>query len=243
MTIVQLVQQWRDKDYPYYLGIEIYRTLGGARPVSYYERYLDAPYIPDTVKDELESSLLPSIRGANLEQIAVRQSPVKLPSPSASIGVVEFPKVADYASNVAQNANKVALDSNPEPQSVLLLRESAKPLLKQYSHLKANLYSAETDVDRYQIATEIMTLLPQIDNIYAQVKDYHSEGTLPPSAKEKTVQDTVAKFQRILSLKPRISRLKGLVKKTTDPQELAKYQRELTAKEAELITIEEELGL
>lgn len=131
-----------------------------------------------------------------------------------------------------------------EPQSVFLLREDAKRLHKRHSFVNANLHQADSDEKRFELAREIMEdIIPKLDNIYDQIRDYHKSGTLPEVPTTNVVKETVEKMQRLQSIRSRISRLKGFLEGKLNDKKKEEYTTELLSKEKEAMGIEKELGL
>ena len=83
-------------------------------------------------------------------------------------------------------------------------------------------------------------------SIYNSIRHYHDTGELPaPPKTTSLVKDTIEKYKRVLSLRPRISRLEKWLdggRKLT-PTETQNYQKELALKKAELEDLEKALDL
>lgn len=148
----------------------------------------------------------------------------------------------------------------PEPPEVQALRKQGIQYHKQYAVLKERLRALFDDPthysneDRYNISREIMEdVIPATDAVYDRIRQYEHTGTMPESGTQQVVRDTVEKYEKLLSLRPRISRIRGWMEKGERPmkaglvklteKDLAELRAELDEKLAQVQLIETELGI
>lgn len=131
-----------------------------------------------------------------------------------------------------------------EPPEVQQLREKARELRKKYSLLHAQLASAQSNEERYEIAREIMEeVIPQEDRVWDSIRRFEQSGIIPePQTAGDLVQQVVKKVQRIFNLRTRASKYK---KQLTSLE--GKAYQEVNVKYmgilAELTELEQELNI
>lgn len=223
MNLSHLIDQWLQADGSFLEGVRLYKLTDQPIYAPRFERLLTRPYVDSDAKAHLRKLL----------KVYLKQYPtVKPTTPTLATIPVDPP-------------------APPEPAPIQALRQQAIPLLKRYSHLKAQLHQMAadqekySDADRYAIAQEIMLeVLPDTDAIYDQIRNWEEDGQLPVESNNPIVTQTVEKMQKVYSLRPRISRLKGwLKKKGLTASKRRQYEQELLDKEIELKELEIELGL
>ena len=143
---------------------------------------------------------------------------------------------------------------------VKALRKEGIQYHKQYADLKARLRALVdaptlyTNEDRYNIAREIMEdVIPATDAVYDRIRAYEDTGILPESGTQQVIRDTVAKYEKLMSLRPRISRIRGWLEKgerqmkaglvKLSEKDLAELRAELDEKLTQVQLIETELGI
>lgn len=219
------ILQWFADDCPFRKGVEIYRQVGGVTPISYFERYQQARFLPDAVDNRLQYLLRSALETLRDEE------DVSITKTTQADGVSEF-------------ATIVQKTDIPEPISIQQLRQEAKGIHKRHSFIHAQMVMADSDEKRYECAKEIMLdIIPALDALYDRIRAWQETGELPAVAAPSKDRDeyVITKMLRRNSLKSRLSRLGSLLKKTTlSDGERAKYQKELLEKEVELKGIEEE---
>jgi hypothetical protein len=146
------------------------------------------------------------------------------------------------------------------PPEIQALHRQARTLHKQYAELKARLgvLTAQPDLysndDRYAIAREIMDdVLPATDDIYEQIRAYENTGALPTFGSNALKKEVVAQYEQLLSLRPRISRVRkwladGAWPRKSGVQPLtesdrAELEKELAEKLGLVEQLEIELGI
>ena len=101
-----------------------------------------------------------------------------------------------------------------------------------------------TDADRYLLAETIMVVQKEIDEVYQRIERYHDEGEVPEvGSTSKIVRESVEKYQRVLSIRSAISRLNKRLNNPPDDLQQQADQTDLLAKQVELNTLLEELGI
>ncbi len=225
MHLSHFINQWLQTDGSFLEGVRLYKLTDKPVYTTRFERLLEQTYVDRAAKAHLRQLL----------QVYLSQHPIISPA--------QLP--AEQQVPPMESAPPV------EPAAIQTLRQQAIPLHKRYSHLKAQLHQMAvdqtkySDADRYTLAKEIMLeVLPQTDAIYDQIRHWEKEGQLPVAPNNPIVQQTVEKMQKVYSLRPRISRLKGWLKKPNVPaSKRQQYEQELLDKEIELKELEIELGL
>lgn len=140
---------------------------------------------------------------------------------------------------------RVPTTKKAEPAAIATLRQRAKKLHKEQGMLHAQLSTVQSDQERFDLAWRIMVeVIPGLDQIYDQIREFEVTGVLPaePVASD-LVREIVEKMQRVYSLRSRVSRLRGLLKKPLEQGKRKEYEQELKEKEDLLGELEGELGL
>jgi hypothetical protein len=196
-------------------------------------RWNTAPLIPPEIKEQLRDAL--------------RAHAASAPDPALSTG---DPRGRPLLSTAIPAA----------PPEIQALHRQARTLHKQYAELKARLgiLTAQPDLytnaDRYAIAREIMEdVLPATDDIYEKIRAYENTGALPASGSNALKREVVAQYEQLLSLRPRISRVRkwladGAWPRKSGVQQLtetdrAELEKELAEKLALVQELEIELGI
>lgn len=215
------ILSWFKKDCPYYEGVAIYRQTGGPYPSQMFEQYLTGHFVPDDVEKRLKYAL-ECYLNANQDEAAPQEE--------------EDSEAPDQETHTTKTE---------EPKAISNLRESAKPLHKRQAMLHSELRVADSDKKRLEIASEIMeNIIPDLDGIYDRIREWQNTGELPSETSTiDAVQDTVKKMLHVASLKSRISRLTGFMKKQLSAADRQKYEEEKLEKEIELAELEAILGL
>jgi hypothetical protein len=219
MNIETKISTWIQEEGSFLAGLQLYREIGGKK-IAYFERQIHQPFIDPKVKRELIRAL----------------------KPYASAGPSPTPIKSSY-----DPAKPVQVQ---EPPEIVSLKKEAIKLHKKHSTLKGLLIAAAdqdkySDADRYEIARQIMEeTIPKLDGIYATIRTWEKDGSIPAIGKSEIIRETVAKMKEIQSLRPAISRLKTRLKKETlsdvDRQDL---ELRLLEKQSRLGSLEDELGI
>lgn len=213
------IQAWFAAQGSYLEGVNLYAEVGEKRTLQGLRQYLAFSMVPERARTELEQAL--------------RQH---LGTPPALPPVTEQP------------APKKLVAEEPGP--VQQLRRQAIPLLRERDAHRAQLVQMAadadkyTDADRYLLAETIMVVQKEIDEVYQRIERYHDEGEVPEvGSTSKIVRESVEKYQRVLSIRSAISRLNKRLKNPPDALQQQADQTDLLAKQVELNTLLEELGL
>ena len=232
MALVKQIQNWFAKNGSFIEGTTLLMQTGAN--TARFQRYFSAPYVPEPVERQLRT-LLTAYLDIHANDLPVEDAQAVETAPEAS-------KMTENRTNV-QNS---VIPNLEEPLQILALRQEARKLHKRQAMLHGQLSVVATDGERYELAKEIMEeVIPNLDRIYDTIRAWEKTGDLPTAAKsDDGFRRGVELMKRLNSLKPRISRLKSLLKKTSpDPDERQKYEKELKEKELEVLEIEEQINL
>jgi hypothetical protein len=198
-------------------GLDLYRAYGDGTDLRLFEKALRQKYITSDIKERLIK---------RLQQLTSTLQ--TLPS----------------SNNPGSPAPRIP--SAPEPEIVSQLRQKGRKLKKEEAYLHAQLVTTAQHPDQsklYELASAIMEIEYELDDIYGQIRRYEEKGELPIDNRRQLINEVVEKMKRRDSIRPRIYRIKKELKKDLDPIDRQKYEQELAEKEAELKQIEEELNL
>lgn len=222
------IRKYFDEDCPFYLGVSLYLRTGGPYAPAYFQNFLSAPWIPDDVDEALQSALTQWMEDNPEQANAPASVPVNLPVP-------------DTASAPAPQ--------KAEPPKILELRQKAKLLHKEHSNVKGvhNHMCANkedySDEERYEVSERIMQhIVPQLDDIYDQIREWQDTGKLPEQTTTGIQQETIKQMQRVYSLRPRISKLPKLIEKASGERK-KQLEKELLEKQEELSDLCRKLDL
>ena len=232
MSLVQQIQNWFARDGSFIEGTTLLMQTGAI--TSRFQRYFSAPYVPDEIERQLKASLVAYL------DIHANDIPIREAQP---VEKVKKPVGMSENRTIVQNPDIPDLE---EPIQILALRQEARKLHKRQAMLHGQLSVVASDGERYELAKEIMEeVIPNLDRIYDTIRAWQKTGELPTAAKsDDGFRRGVELMKRLNSLKPRISRLKALLKKTNlDPKERQKYEKELREKELEVVEIEKKVNL
>ena len=232
MNLREQIIQWLDDGY-YLQGVALYRQVGGIYPISTFEGYEEANYVPEAVEQKLRYALENYLTDNPVfEQEVVYHPPKKK--------TIHFQEVEPPPPTPTPT----------EPDVIHRLRQQAKNLHKRQDDLKSrlNLMVEEatkfSEQERYDIANELLAeVTPQLDSIYDRIREWQKTGEVPAVAKNDIVRDTVEKMQTIKYREQRISKIKSLLKKTPSQERKADLEKELLEKQVEVKKLKEELGL
>lgn len=114
-----------------------------------------------------------------------------------------------------------------DPEEIISLKNSAKKLHKQEALLHAQLCRSRSSTVRYDLAIKICTVIgPELDDLYDQIKRYNTTGSIPIQARKiEHVSDVKELYDKMNSLKSRLSRLKKLIP-VANGDKLIKLQKE-----------------
>jgi hypothetical protein len=198
-------------------GLDLYRAYGDGTDLRLFEKALRQKYITSDIKERLIQ---------RLQQLTSTLQ--TLPS----------------SNNPGSPAPRIP--SAPEPEIVSQLRQKGRKLKKEEAYLHAQLVTTAQHPDQsklYELASAIMEIEYELDDVYGQIRRYEEKGELPIDNRRQLINEVVEKMKRRDSIRPRIYRIKKELKKDLDPIDRQKYEQELAEKEAELKQIEEELNL
>jgi hypothetical protein len=198
-------------------GLDLYRAYGDGTDLRLFEKALRQKYITSDIKERLIK---------RLQQLTSTLQ--TLPS----------------SNNPGSPAPRIP--SAPEPEIVSQLRQKGRKLKKEEAYLHAQLVTTAQHPDQsklYELASAIMEIEYELDDVYSQIRRYEEKGELPIDNRRQLINEVVEKMKRRDSIRPRIYRIKKELKKDLDPIDRQKYEQELAEKETELKQIEEELNL
>jgi hypothetical protein len=198
-------------------GLDLYRAYGDGTDLRLFEKALRQKYITSDIKERLIQ---------RLQQLTSTLQ--TLPS----------------SNNPGSPAPRIP--SAPEPEIVSQLRQKGRKLKKEEAYLHAQLVTTAQHPDQsklYELASAIMEIEYELDDVYSQIRRYEEKGELPIDNRRQLINEVVEKMKRRDSIRPRIYRIKKELKKDLDPIYRQKYEQELAEKETELKQIEEELNL
>jgi hypothetical protein len=198
-------------------GLDLYRAYGDGTDLRLFEKALRQKYITSDIKERLIK---------RLQQLTSTLQTL----PSSNNNGTPAPRNP----------------SAPEPETVSQLRQKGRKLKKEEAYLHAQLVTTAQHPDQsklYELASAIMEIEYELDDVYGQIRRYEEKGELPIDNRRQLINEVVEKMKRRDSLRPRIYRIKKELKKELDPIDRQKYEQELAEKEAELKQIEEELNL
>jgi hypothetical protein len=198
-------------------GLDLYRAYGDGTDLRLFEKALRQKYITSDIKERLIK---------RLQQLTSTLQ--TLPS----------------SNNPGSPAPRIP--SAPEPEIVSQLRQKGRKLKKEEAYLHAQLVTTAQHPDQsklYELASAIMEIEYELDDVYGQIRRYEEKGELPIDNRRQLINEVVEKMKRRDSIRPRIYRIKKELKKDLDPIDRQKYEQELAEKETELKQIEEELNL
>jgi hypothetical protein len=220
------VQKWYNEGSNFYKGVMLLRSVGAS--TESFESLLNESYIP-TAKRQLLEAAINAL--CNRPFAIIRQ-----------LAQIDEPK--------RNNRNS---KSDGEPPVITAMRDKAKLLHKLHADQHAQLHAATDDEQRLPIILSIMEdIIPQLDDLYDQIRAYQSDGVLPNETVlseknyETGVKEGIEKFQRLINLKSRISKLdgkNGLISQERNAQRKATLEKELTEKRLEMDTIQAEINL
>lgn len=204
------IRDWYDEGCNFYQGVMLLRSRG--IDTSSFDAYLNESYIPSAKRQLLENALL-----------SMPEKPVKLPSaPLLTVATVHAQPLQ-------------------EPNTITSLRDRAKLLHKKHAAKHAQLHSEANEAKRLDIIIEIMEdIIPSLDSIYDAIREYQNTGVLPvdetPVSEknyETGLHEGVVKFQQLMNIKSRISKLdgkNGLIAIEKDNDRKKRLQAELADK-------------
>ena len=202
------IRDWYDEGCNFYKGVMLLRSNGIT--TGSFDAYLNESYVPQAKRQLLENALL-----------SMPKEPV--------VTVPALPSVF------------VATNTVQEPAIITSMREKAKRLHKKHAAKHAQLHSEPDEAKRLEIIVEIMEdIIPSLDTIYDAIREYQATGVLPADetpASEKNyetgLKEGVLKFQQLMNLKSRISKLdgkNGWIALEKDNDRKKRLQAELTDK-------------
>jgi hypothetical protein len=198
-------------------GLDLYRAYGDGTDLRLFEKALRQKYITSDIKERLIKRLQQLT--STLQTLQSSNNP---------------------GSPAPRNP------SDPEPEIVSQLRQKGRKLKKEEAYLHAQLVTTAQHPDQsklYELASAIMEIEYELDDVYGQIRRYEEKGELPIDNRRQLINEVVEKMKRRDSIRPRIYRIKKELKKDLDPIDRQKYEQELAEKETELKQIEEELNL
>jgi len=205
-------------------GVDLYRAHGDGTDLRLFEKALKQKYVSSDIKERLLNRLKSLV-----------------------------PASTDLRSRSEGGQKKKGGDLRPstfEPEVVTQLRHKGRKLKKEESYYHAQLVtmaqqpeSKDRKTKLYELASAIMEIEYELDDIYGQIRRYEEKGDLPIDNRRQLINEVVEKMKRRDSIRPRIYRIKKELKKDLEHIDRQKYEQELAEKEAELKKIEDELNL
>lgn len=226
------VQKWYNEGSNYYKGVMLLRSVGAS--TESFESLLNESYIP-TAKRQLLEAAINALCNRPFEKTKIHDT------------------IAIRNTQYIIHNKQYSIIKDEEPLVITAMRDKAKLLHKLHADHHAQLHAATDDEQRFPIIVSIMEeIIPQLDNIYEQIRDYQSNGILPNQTVlseknyETGVKEGIEKFQRLMNLKSRISKLdgkNGLISQERNAQRKATLEKELKEKRLETDTIQAEINL
>lgn len=217
MTIRYRVQQWLSAGGSFRDGVSLLELAGAAAPARRHGPAMQQSFISAAQKKALRNDL------------------VRLLS-----ALPEDPDTAPAAPPPSQPLPQKL----PDTPRIIAIRKKARGLHKERSDLKTRLLvraldepEKYTDEERFEIADQIMSgNVPQLDDYYDQIRRFEQDGIEPADDAQMIRDKTVGDFKEVLSIRPRISRLKKAAAKGDKEAEteLATLQERLAELEATL---------
>jgi hypothetical protein len=116
-----------------------------------------------------------------------------------------------------------------DPAEIIKIKLEAKALHKEESALHFKLCKSTSVAVRYDLAKKIIEVGYKLDGIYNSIRDYNKSGIIPISVVQKP-EDMKDLFNKLNSLKSRVSRLKKIISNTMESLDVKKYEAEMRIK-------------
>lgn len=202
---------WLAAGTPFKPGIRLYWALGGR----------EARY--DAIFNEWPVSM--DIRARLKDDIRVLSSPIE--------------ERIEHSYIIPES---IAAETTAEPFEIRALRQQARQLHKRQDMLFYTMQAGietQNDEERFEIAKEIMeTIIPALDETYMQIRRWQKNGQLPSVAAVADATD--GNMRTILSIRSRISRLRGKIAAGGSTTEIDKWSIEITEKQQKLKELTDE---
>jgi hypothetical protein len=154
-----------------------------------------------------------------------------------------------------ENGAKIVFEKDPsfahkrgfndgEPAIIKQLRETEKELREKRSTLQSALEDTEDQQLRAEMVLSIRSLTGQIDGCWTKLDNYELDKIIPAETPQDPSVEAPTAFElqkKLLSIKPRISKLNALLNSDLPASKRIRYERELTEKTAELEVIKKQL--
>lgn len=240
MDGLEPIRQWFREGCHFATGVAFLPSIPHlAKEHAGFVRYFSAHFIPDSVETRLRELLM-----AYLESQPTNSKKVKL----QTVFTNPAPATPKMSKIFTPSPIETKVSEPPEIQS---LREKARQLHKRHSLVHAEMGLVDSDAARFERAREIMTeLIPALDRIYDAIRAWEKNGTLPaPVVGNDVARQLLKKYIHMdKTLRPRISRLKKMIKtrknmkgRALEDAEVARYEKELLEKELEVEELKKEL--
>lgn len=119
--------------------------------------------------------------------------------------------------------------SMSDPAEIIKMKIEAKALHKEESALHFKLCRSTSVPVRYDLAKKIIAVGYRLDGIYNSIRDYNKSGIIPISLVQNS-EDMKALFNKLNSLKSRVSRLKRIISNASESNDVKKYEAEILIK-------------
>jgi hypothetical protein len=212
------IQTWLTKEGSYIDGLALLSTSGSTKVTSQLRNYLSFPLIPDHAYNSLTAALR--------EYLLKHPVPLLVTaSPAPTIALVDDSPVAPLRA---------------QGRKQLMERDAARAQLRQM----VDHQEKYTDGERYELANLIMAIQAEIDETYQRIEQYEQTGELPDQGTTYNIQqETIAKMNRMASLRSAISRLHSKLKNPNDIAHKQEMESDLLAKQVELQNLAQELNM
>lgn len=216
---------WIARGCPFPEGVQMIITSGKThKQIRQFIKYSQASFIPKYWREKLRFAI----------RDLIQDDPGHTHSPQPS------PQVGSPAGKTRRGK---------EPVQVVDLRGKARMLLKQYSACHTEMRISTDKARRYEMADKIIrVLMPDIDQIYDQIRKWQATGEIPAQTMATSEQDriraeAVAWMKERAAVKTQLSRTRAKLKKAPTAIEAAKVEKQLGELKDLLQKIEQKLGI
>lgn len=131
------------------------------------------------------------------------------------------------------------VEVSPEKYKIETLLKQKDNLYSRRAVLSNKFHECKDDADRREVSIAIKSIQVQIIAVRERIDTYYTTGELPAVVEKKLLPiDGRRQEKKLHSLRSSISRFKGLLAQTKDPQQIKHYERRI----AELQSVAAELS-
>ena len=221
--------------------IQTLQDLGApTRIIDSFRRFENTGYIPEYFQQQIKSEIQ-RLQDQKKEttgrekEITVKSHGRETQQPMTLVEDGTAPKPVQ--------AEVCADQDSKEPESIRNLREQIRKSYKQYSYLHSLLPAAPVQ-KRYEIAKTIITgILPRIDSMYDEIRNWERTGEEPMVWDMRIVKAVMKFVGRRKALGSKIYRLNKKLEKETDKTTIAEINAELEELQPQFEYISRKLGI